>query len=207
MSFFLKIHKRKKGEFVDPINYLTQSNKLSELNQYQFFLLGLDNTLICENYLLQKDVRDRNTAITQVKKLVEKNYGININEVDSQLRKLRNEINKTKSAVDAFKLADQFKEVETKLNDLTVKIKYLSEQNFWLERKIKSYKESYELKDNLSDSKIKGIEKLYSEVNNQLNGIIQKSLKDAVEFRIKIANSREEFLRDEIQVQFLVQIL
>lgn len=199
MSFFLKIHKRKKGEFVDPINYLTQSNKLSELNQYHFFLLGLDNKLICDNFLLQKDVRDRNTAITQVKKLVEKNYGININEVGSQLRKLRNEINKTKSAVDAFKLADQFKDVETKLNELTVKIKFLSEQNFWLERKIKSYKESYELKDTLSDNKIKGIEKLYSEVNSQLNGIIQKSLKDAVEFRKKIANSREEFLKDEIQ--------
>jgi len=199
MGFFLKIHKKKKGEFVDPINYLTQSNKLSELNQYQFFLLGLDNTLICKNFLLQKDVRDRNTAISQVKKLVEKNYGININEVDTQLRKLRNEINKTKSAVDAFKLADQFKDVETKLNELTVKIKFLSEQNFWLERKIKSYKESYELKDTLSDSKIKGIEKLYSEVNSQLDGIIQKSLKDAVEFRKKIASSREEFLKDEIQ--------
>lgn len=199
MAFFLKAHKRKKGDFSDPINYLTQSNKLSELNQYHFFLMGLDNSLLCQNYALQKDVRDRNTAISQVKRLVEKGYGISINDVDSQLRKLKNEISKVRSAVDAFKLAEQFKDVEKRLNELTVKIKSLSEQNFWMEKKVKSYRESYNQNDNLSDSKIKGIEKLYAEVNQQLSGIIQKSLKEAVEFRKKMALSREEFLKEEIQ--------
>ena len=178
MSFFLKIHKKRKGEFTDPINFLTQSNKLSEINQYQFLLLGLDNKLICKNFALQKDVKDINTAIRQVKRIVEKNYGISsIKKVDSQLSKLRNEIKKTKAAIDAFKLAEQFKNVEIKLNELTAKIKYLSEQNFWMDRKIKSYKESYELKDSLSDSKIRGIEKLYTELNDHLSGIVRNSLK------------------------------
>ncbi len=199
MAFFIKVHKRKKGDFSDPINYLTQSNKLSELNQYHFFLMGLDNNLLCQNYALQKDVRDRNTAISQVKRLVEKGYGISINDVDSQLRKLKNEISKARAAVDAFKLAEQFKDVETRLNELTVKIKSLSEQNFWMEKKVKSYRESYNQNDNLSDSKIKGIERLYAEVNEQLSKIIQKSLKEAVEFRKKMALSREEFLKEEIQ--------
>lgn len=199
MAFFLKVHKRKKGDFSDPINYLTQSNKLSELNQYHFFLMGLDNSLLCQNYALQKDVRDRNTAISQVKRLVEKGYGISINDVDSQLRKLKNEISKARAAVDAFKLAEQFKDVETRLNELTVIIKSLSEQNFWMEKKVKSYRESYNQNDNLSDNKIKGIERLYAEVNQQLSGIIQKSLKEAVEFRKKMALSREEFLKEEIQ--------
>lgn len=199
MPFFLKVNKKKKGDFSDPINYLTQSNKLSELNQYHFFLMGLDNSLLCKNYVLQKDVRDRNTAICQVKRLVEKGYGISINDVESQLRKLKNEISKARSAVDAFKLAEQFKDVETRLNELTAKIKSLSEQNFWMERKVKSYKESYNQNDNLSDSKIKGIERLYVEINQQLSGIIQKSLTEAVEFRKKMALSREEFLKEEIQ--------
>ncbi len=61
---------------------------------------------------LQKDVKDRNTAIRQVKTMVEKNYGITINEVDSRLSKLRNEIKKSKAAIDAFKLAEQFKKVQ-----------------------------------------------------------------------------------------------
>jgi len=199
MSFFLKIHKKRKGEFTDPINFLTQSNRLSEINQYHFFLLSLDNKLICRNFELQKDVKERDTAIRQVKRMVEKNYGISIKDVDIQLSKLRNEIKKTKAAIDAFKLAEQFKDVEIKLNELTAKIKYLSEQNFWMSRKIESYKESYELKDILSDSKIRGIEKLYAELNNQLSGVIRNSLKEAVDFRKKLAQSREEFLKEEIQ--------
>ena len=94
MAFFLKIHKKKKGEFIDPIGFMTANNKLNELNQYHFCLLGLDNRLICENFELQKNVKDRNTAINQVKRLVEKNYNLNINQVDSQLSKFRNEIKK-----------------------------------------------------------------------------------------------------------------
>jgi len=199
MSFFMKIHKKIKGEFTDPIKFLTQSNKLSEINQYQFFLLGLDNKLICRNFELQKDVRDRNTAIRQVKRIVEENYGISIRDVDSQISRLRNEIKRTRAAIDAFKLAEQFKDVEIKLNELTGKIKDLSEQNFWMDKKIKSYKESYELKDRLSDSKIRGIEKLYNELNDQLGGIICKSLKEAVNFRKGLARSREDFLKEEIQ--------
>ncbi len=203
VSFFLKIHKKIKGEFTDPIKFLTQSNRLSEINQYQFFLLGLDNKLICKNFELQKDVRDRNTAIRQVKRIVEENYGISIREVDSQISKLRNETKRTKAAINAFKLAEQFKNVEIKLNELTAKIKSLSEQNFWMDRKIKSYKESYALKDSLSDRKIRGIEKLYVELNDQLSGIVRKSLKEAVDFRKKLARSREEFLKEEIrQLEF-----
>ncbi len=199
MSFFLKIHKKRKGEFTDPVHFLTQSNRSSEINQYHFFLLGLDNRLICRNFELQKDVKERDTAIRQVKRIVEKNYGISIKEVDGQISRLRNEIKKTRAAIDAFKLADQFKDVEIKLNEFTEKIKYLSEQNFWADKKIKSYKESYELKDGLSDHRIRGIEKLYAELNEQLRGIVHHSLKEAVDFRKKLAQSRENFLKEEIQ--------
>jgi uncharacterized protein YydD (DUF2326 family) len=198
MSFFLKIHKKKKGEFTDPIGFRTTNNSLNELNQYHFCLLGLDNHLICENFELQKDVKDRNTAISQVKRLVEKNYNLNINQIDSQLSKFRNEVKKTKTAIDGFELAEQHKDAESKLNELTASIKIASEQNFWMRKKIQSYRESFEIKDNISDSKIKNIERLYEELNFNLKGVISKSLKDAVDFRKKIAYSREEFLKEEI---------
>jgi len=201
LSFFMKIHKKKnaKNEFSDPINFLTANNPLYQIIPYHFFLLGLDNTLLCENFKLQKDVKDRKKAIGQVKKIVEKNYNININQVDNQLSKLRNEVKKIKAAIEGFKLADQHKDVEISLNEITGKIKFLSEQNFWISKRIQSYKESYELKDSISDSKIKNIEKLYTELNEYFQGVITKSLKDAVDFRKKIAQSREEFLKEEIK--------
>ena len=183
-----------KDAFSDPINFLTASNARYELLPYHFFLLGFDNSVLCENLNIQKDVKDRQKAINQVKKLVEENYQLNIRQVDNQLSKLRNEAKKIKVAIDAFKLAEQHKDIESKLNEFTGRIKYLSEQNFWLDKKVKSYKQSYELKDTISDAKIRSIEKLYSELNDIFKQKISKSLKDAVDFRKKIAQSREEFL-------------
>lgn len=199
MSFFLKIHKKKKGEFTDPINFLTQNNKISEVNQYHFFLLGFNNNLICQNFNLQKHANDRNKAITQVKKIIEKDYKINVKEIEARLSKLRNEIKKIKTSVEAFQLAEQFKDAEKQLSQLTENIKFLSEENFWLYKKIKSYRESCEVKDALSESRIKAIQKLYSEVNHLLGSQIRKSLEEAVEFRKQIASSREEFLKAEIE--------
>ena len=200
MSFFLKIHKKnKKGDFSDPINFLTANNRPSELNQYHFFLMGIDNKLLCKNFELQKDVKERNTAIKQVKRLVEKNYNLSINQVDTQLSKLKNEVKKIKIAIEAFKLAEQYKDIEDKLNEFTGEIKRLSEQNFWMNKKIHSYRESYQLNDTLSNYRIKNIEKLYGEINSHLKGVVSKSLKDAVSFRKRLAQSREEFLKEEMQ--------
>jgi uncharacterized protein YydD (DUF2326 family) len=201
MTFFMKIHKKKnaKGEFSDPINFLTNNNALYELLPYHFFLLGFDNTMLYENSNIQKILNEIQKAISQVKNLFKNNYNIPVNEVDSKLSRLRNEAKKIEAAVNAFKLAEQHKDVESKLNEFTGRIKFLSEQNFWLDKKVKSYKESYELKDTISDAKIRSIEKLYSELNNMFKQKISKSLKEAVDFRKKIAQSREEFLKEEIQ--------
>lgn len=201
LSFFMKIHKKKnsKSEFSDPINFLTANNALYELLPYHFFLLGFDNTLLWENLNVQKILSEIQKAIGQVKNLFKNNYNIPVNDVDNKLSRLRNEAKKIRIAVEAFRLAEQHKDIENKLNDLTGKIKYLSEQNFWLDKKIKSYKESYELKDTISDAKIKSIEKLYAELNEIFQQKISKSLKDAVSFRKLIAQSREEFLSEEIQ--------
>ena len=201
LSFFIKIHKKKnlKDEFSDPINFLTALNTIYELLPYHFFFLGFDNTLLCENVDIQKDVKDRQKAIKQVKRLVEENYNLDIKQVDNQISKLKNDAKKIKTAVEAFKLAEQHKNVEVKLNELTFQIKILSEKNFGYLRKLQSYKESFEFKDSLSDSKIKSIEKLYVELNYIFKEKISKTLNAAVDFRKKISQSREEFLKEEIQ--------
>lgn len=201
IAFFIKIHKKKnaKGEFTDPINFLTSNNALYELLPYHFFLFGFDNSLLYENANIQKTLSEIQKAISQVKNLFKNNYNIPVNNVDSKLSKLRNEAKKIKAAVDAFKLAEQHKDIENNLNELTGKIKYLSEQNFWLSKRVKSYKDSFEIKDIISDSTIRNIDKLYAELNKMFLNQISKSLKEARDFRKKIAESREDFLKEEIQ--------
>jgi uncharacterized protein YydD (DUF2326 family) len=88
--------------------------------------------------------------------------------------------------------------VEAQANLLTRQIKELSAQNFWDNKKIETYQESFELKDILDTRKINQIKKLYSETNLLLGEKIGKNLADAVQFRKQLASSREEFLSDEI---------
>lgn len=201
LSFFMKIHTKKnlKDEFSDPINFLTEHNTVHQLLPYHFFLLGFDNTLLYENVKIQENASERQKTINTVKKMIERNYNLNIQNIDNQLSKLKNEAKKIKTAVESFKLAEQHKDIELKLNELTSKIKALSEQNYWNTKKVASYKESYELKDTVSDVKIRNIENLYVELNHIFKDKITKSLKEAVEFRKRIAQSREEFLKEEIQ--------
>jgi uncharacterized protein YydD (DUF2326 family) len=199
MLFFLKIHKRQKGQFLDPIKYLSsEAGKEIELNQYHFFLLGIDNSLLCKNYYAQQGVNERNTAIREVKRLVENNYQIDIKNVDSEIHKLERRINKIEKIIESFQLADQYDDVEAQANLLTRQIKELSAQNFWDNKKIETYQESFELKDILDTRKINQIKKLYSETNSLLGEKIGKSLAEAVQFRKQLASSREEFLSDEI---------
>ncbi len=201
MSFFLKIHDRmkEKEEFADPIKFLTSNNNISEVNQYHFFLLGIDSTLLSENFELQKKILESDKGIKVVKHLVENTYNINIKNSDAVLSKNRNELQKIKTAIEAFKLADHHKEVENTLNKLTLEIKVLQEHNYFDERKVSSYKESYELKDTISDNAIRNIGKLYGELNANLKDTITKSLEEAVQFRKQIAASREDFLKEEIK--------
>jgi len=199
MLFFLKIHKRQRGQFLDPIKYLSSEvGKEIELNQYHFFLLGIDNTLLCKNHDAQKGVNERNTAIREVKKLVENNYKIDIKNVDGEINKLERRINKIEKIIESFQLAKQYDDVEAQANLLTRQIKELSAQNFWDNKKIEAYQESFELKDILDTRKINQIKKLYSEANSLLGEKIGKSLAEAVQFRKQLASSREEFLSDEI---------
>ncbi len=199
MLFFLKIHKRQKGQFLDPIKYLSsEAGKEIELNQYHFLLLGIDNSLLCRNHQAQQGVNERNTAIREVKRLVENNYQIDIKNVDSEIHKLERRINKIEKIIESFQLADQYDDVEAQANLLTRQIKELSAQNFWDNKKIEAYQESFELKDILDTRKINQITKLYSETNSLLGEKIGKSLAEAVQFRKQLASSREEFLSDEI---------
>ena len=199
ISFFLKVHKRSKNEFLDPIQYLTSSNTVSELNQFHLYLMGIDNTLATRNYELQSTAKDRAAAIREVRRLIEVNHNVDIKDANKKVDRLQNEIKKAQGLIESFQLAAQHKNVEEKLNYLTAEIKDLSEDNFWDTRKLSSLQESIQLKDVLSDTKIKGIERLYNEVQSTLGSVIKKSLKDAVEFRKALSQSRTEFLSDEVK--------
>lgn len=197
MPFFLKIHKHKAQKFIDPIEYIKGCYS-TELNQYHLLLMGIDNTIINKNFQIQTSIKDKEPALRELKRAIETNYGIKrISDIDSEIDNLNREIKHLDKAIQAYKLADKYKDAETHANILTSEIKENVYENFADQSKIKAYKESMTNKDDLRN--VRQIENIYSELNTMLGKAIRSTLDEAVKFRNQLSVSRQNFLNGEIQ--------
>ncbi len=195
IPFFVKIQSQKKDNFSDPIRYIKQL-KITELNQYIFFLLGLDNKLVSKNFDIQNNLKKRTSTIREIKELVEHTYGFkDISEASDKIDKINQEINGVKNTISQFKLARQYEDVEKNANDLTAQIKELWFQNFSARKRIESYQSSLKLNIDIDIPKIKGI---YSEFNKLFGDKIAVTLGEAIKFRKSLIESRKNFISSEL---------
>jgi uncharacterized protein YydD (DUF2326 family) len=197
LPFFIKIHRPKEGRFTDPVEYLKGCYP-TELNQYHLFLLGIDNSLAHDNFLIQANLKEKEPALREIEKVVKEKYGLKkIADIDTEIDNLNREIKRIDRVLETFKLARQYEDVEKQVNKLTEEIKKNIYLNFFEAKKIKQYRESYQQRDSIKN--LRQIENIYKDLNTLLSGNIKKELHDAVAFREKLAQSREEFLVEEIK--------
>jgi uncharacterized protein YydD (DUF2326 family) len=197
MPFFVKKQENPKTKIVfsDPIKF-SQSSEM-ELMAYHLFFMGIDNTLFWKNYTIESELKRKVPALKEVRDLVIDTYGLNdISQAENQIDKLKQEVCQYEKNIKNFKLADQYRDIEEESNNLTAQIKELWFQNHLDNKKIQSYKESFELGDFINT---RNIEKIYSELNELLASNIKKTLDDAIKFRKNIASSRKKFLASEIK--------
>ncbi len=198
ISFFLKIQKPKSEKFLDPIAYIPQKS-LSLLNIFHLFLLNIDNTLLVKNFDIQDNLKKKEPAIRELKKLVEETFDIkNIEDSKERVEKTKRDIDLLDKNIQKFQLAGQYKGAEEEANLLTEKIKNLWSANYIDRQKISSYKESFSVKDDLDSGEIRKIESIYKEFSELLATNIKKTLTQAVDFRKKIASSHKKFIIEEI---------
>lgn len=199
ISFFLKIQKHKKDRFLDPIKYISESS-VAELNQYQLFLLGIDNSLAVKNYRILCNLKDKKPLIREIKKLLEETYEIkSIKDAQNTISSLKREIEQLQRATENFVLADQYRDAEQRANQLTSEIKSLWFDNHRDRRQIESYRESYSMDDGLTDSELTRVKRLYDELRDELGEKVSKTLEEARKFRQQLRESRREFLSAELK--------
>jgi len=195
ISFYMKIQKHKKGSFSDPISYLKHST-IAELNQYHLFLLNMNNNLAHENFKIQEELKKTKPMINKIKEFIEETKNIqDISEAMGEMNKLSTEISDLEDSIKTFKLAKQYENIEGKSNKLTSSIKEFWYQNYCDRKKIALYEKSCEFKNGINSLRVK---KIYEEFNEILAEKIKYSLDEAVEFRKRLAQSRENFLKGEI---------
>ncbi len=199
MCLFLKIHKSKSGDkFIDPIQYIDKV-PLSELLQYHLFLLGIDNSLSYENNNIQNDIKRKKPALKEVRSIVEETYNVSdIKDANEQLLNLQSEIKRLDSAVNSFKLSENYKVSEGDVDSLTKDIKYLLMQNINDHKRLNEYQKSLETYDEFNKRDANSVSKIYKELNEVFSESVKVTLDAAVDFRKEIAKSRQEFIGDEI---------
>lgn len=195
MNFYMKIQKFKKAKFLDPIKYIAELTE-PELNVYHFYLLGLNNYIpykIFENRVRQKGI---SSTIKEVSRYVNEKYDISdLKQAQIETNRLKLEIKKLSDAIEKFELGAQYEDAEKEANNLTEKIKNNFYQNFIDHDKLKSYKNSFSLPSKVN---MRRINMMYNEISEELAVVINKTLKEAIDFRKKLNQSRKEFLQVEI---------
>ena len=196
LPFFIKIQTSRKFQFADPVKYIKECSE-AELNIYHLFFIGIDNLIAYKNFEIQSNIKQKKPAIKEIKELVEDTYNLkDINEATNEIDNISSEVKKIEDAISTFHIADQYHDVEVDANKLTVQIKDLWFENFSDKKKLVAYKDSFNVDSEIDSTKISN---LYKEISDVLSVKIKESLDKAIEFRKNIANSRKDFLGDEIK--------
>lgn len=199
MPFYLKVQKPKKEKFSDPIVYMKELNS-TELNQYHLFLMDIDNTPAHENYLAQSKLKGIEPAIEGIKRFIDENYQLkDIPEAWNKARKLRIDIEELEKSIETFKLSKLYQVDEGKANKLTAEIKQLWFQNHLDRKKIDSYQESLNDEKDKIEFSTRKIKNLYDQFNSLLAQQVKKTLDEAIQFKKQLIESRQEFLKEEVE--------
>jgi len=196
ISFFLKVQKFKKEQFVDPVKYIKEVSEV-EINLFHLFLLNINNELAYNVFKYRDDQKRLKPSIKEIKRFVNEKYGLNdIKETQSEINKLKLEIKKLQKAVETFKLGEQYEDAEVEANQLTANIKEFLYENHRDRAKVESYKNSFSLPENIS---LRRITNIYKQVSEELAVQVKASLKEAIEFRKNLSESRKDFIGQEIE--------
>ena len=196
MPFYLKIQKHKKEQFVDPIKYIKEISE-EEINMYHFFLMDIDNTILYEIFKCSTDKKKLKPSIKEIKRLVEEKYDLkDLKETQIEINKSKIEIKKLKKAVESFKLGEQYEDAESEANQLTKSIKDNLYHNYIDKNKVESYIESFSLPEKVS---IRRVTNIYKEISEDFSFKVNKTLKEAINFRKNLSESRKDFINDEIE--------
>lgn len=195
MAFYLKIQKFKKDKFSDPIKFIKELSEV-EINIYHFYLLGFDNSICFKNMQYHIDKKRLKPTIEEISKFVKEKYSLNdLKETQNEINKLKLDIRRLEKAMEKFKLGEQYQDAEEEANKLTVQIKNSLFQNHLDREKIKSFNESYNLKDNIS---VRRITRIFTELDEDFGKKVNVTLKEALAFRKDLSESRKAFLEQEI---------
>ncbi len=198
MRFFLKIDKKWKLAFDDPIKY-DSNQELMQLIAVHFFLMWIKNTISVRNEEIQSEIKKINITLEAVGGFLKEKYWKDfLAWAEAHRNSISLKIDSDKDLLANFTLAGSYDDIISKINTFTATIKDLTTSINLSEERLEKYKFSISDQwiDNISATKVANI---YKECNELLADSIKRTLTEAIEFRKTIIEGRKEFLTSEIE--------
>ena len=152
------------------------------------FLIGLN----WKNASKFQNIKDNTNELKKELKKFDKST---IGELETKKINLENELNMKNETLSSFKIHENYKEIENRVNNLSKELSQLSNSNMILKRKLENYKLSISSE---TPPKSELLENLYDEINEMFTLASKKTLEDVRLFHNKLIKNRKEFLNVEI---------
>lgn len=158
---------------------------------YNAFFVGLDPKYALEWVALDKQGK----ALKALNDAIDAGLHETQGELESKKIELADDLKKSKEILSSFKVHEQYKEIQIKANELTIKIHMLTNKNMISRRKLEYYQSS--IVEEKAPDRIK-VEKIFNEVGVLFPEKMKNSIDEANDFHEKVITNRRHFLEAEI---------
>lgn len=192
MRFFIKDDKTFHAR-IDPVNFVHQSTRKSELLVYNYFLMGLPNQHVVRCNELSKKLGSVRKERKTVEQRIIDDSGKPIEQIRSDVDRLQDKIQAYEKSLSEFTFLEEYKNVETELRDVSTQISGSMREFAAAKRRLEHLRQSYNLKVEVDVAEVK---QAFSDFKQTLGDFVEKTLDEVIAFRKDIAANRKKFLAE-----------
>lgn len=163
------------------------------------YLLGLDTDLIIK----KRELRDKQTASSATEKAIKndplfRQYYLGKHDAEIDVADLQYRIAELEKQIAAFKISNNYHELEIEANDKSYKKKQYENRRVIISNNIKNIESALQETSQIKDEKLL---KVYEAANVEIPNMVKKKLDDVLQFHKDLVESRNSRLRKELNKQ------
>jgi uncharacterized protein YydD (DUF2326 family) len=204
IEFFIKddIENQKR---IDPLAFSKGIRNEIQKAIFNFFLLNLPTQNLIQFEELTKEHKGFSQTIKGLEENVKINTGKSIEEFKSERINIEKNISLLERSLDNYNFLENYKNLESKLIEITGEINDKLKEYHSLNRKLKKVKDSFQFNQEID---IEQIKKLYNEALSTFGDLVKKTLDEIKEFKSDILENRNKFLiTKEKQLQTDIDVI
>ena len=191
ISYFVRSGK---DAFADPFRHF-RLQAVWDIQVNNAFLLGL----VWEDASDWQVLKERKKSLDGLKKAAEAGFLGNVwgsrGQLEADRIRIEESVKKTAADLKKFKVLSQYRELESRADELSASIESLSDENAVENKMLNMYRESVREEHRAT---LSSIEEIYNTAKVEFPGAVRKTLEEVESFHSTVIENRRQFLLQEV---------